>query len=82
LFDPGADRPIAEHDTFTCGHCQRIVVVPAKCSPAELGGVCGHCNAMICPRCVASGVCVPWEEAMRRMEAKTEALRSYGLGER
>jgi hypothetical protein len=83
LFDPGSDRAVEEHDTFTCSHCQSIVKVPARCDPAEMGGMCRSCDGLICPRChdaMAKGSsCVTWEETMRRMMARQDALRSYGL---
>ena len=68
-----------ERDTFTCGHCQRIVIVRPKADPVSLGGLCKQCMAMICPRCLGRG-CTPWEKQMERMEARAEALRSYGTG--
>lgn len=79
VTDPDMDVPDSEHDTFTCGHCQHLVIVPARCSPEKLGGLCKRCDQLICPRCVDKGICDPWEEQMKRMEARATALRSYGL---
>ena len=79
ITDPDRDAPEAEHDTFTCGHCQRIVIVPAKCAPEDLGGMCKRCMTLICPKCVDVGTCKPWDERMKEMEARHEALRSYGF---
>ena len=67
-----------EADTFTCGHCQRIVTVKPKCDPADAGGLCYQCDALVCTRCADAGICVPFEEMLARMEAR----RSYAsLGE-
>jgi hypothetical protein len=63
------DRPPVEEDTFTCGHCNRVVFVPAKCSPTDLGGLCSCCSKLICPSCVGRG-CDPMEEKMARWETR------------
>lgn len=65
-----------ECDTFTCAHCQRIVFVPVKQKPEDMGGLCRICDGLVCPQCVGKG-CTPWEEAMRRIEARSAALNSY-----
>ena len=62
-----------EADTFTCGHCNKIVIVPARASPTELGGLCGCCDSLLCPDCVRDGRCLPLEVQLARLEA----LRSY-----
>lgn len=64
-----------EIDTFSCGHCQRIVHVPPRADPASVGGGCYVCQRNICPRCVNLGFCRPWEEMIASMEAR----RSYGF---
>lgn len=64
-----------ETDTFTCGHCNAIVVVPVKASPTEMGGLCGCCDDLICPTCVKDGRCIPLEKRL----AGWEARRSYEL---
>lgn len=83
VYDPGSDVPIREVETFTCRHCQRVVEVEPRADPASMGGICSGCGKLICPGCVdrrqAGANCVPWEEAMRRMMARQDALRSYGL---
>ena len=80
LFDvAGGGGLLGEQDTFTCHHCQRIVSVPVKADPANIGGLCKICMNLICPKCVNIGSCTPWVESMRRMEAKAAARRSYGF---
>ena len=68
-----------EADAFTCGHCQKIVHVPVRADPADIGGLCKQCMTCICPKCVDKHTCTPWEKQMVEMEAKQEALRSYGF---
>ena len=70
-----------EADTFTCFHCQRIVHVPPKADPAQLGGMCYQCMKLVCPRCVGLGDCSPFERKLEAMERRADALRSYGVGE-
>lgn len=77
LSDP--DAPTIEHDCFTCFHCQKIVEVEPMCDPADAGGICNNCHRLICPKCVARETCTPWEEQMRLMMARQDALRSYGF---
>lgn len=67
---------LVEHDTFTCCHCQKIVIVKPMCDPADMGGNCNLCNKLICSFCVGK-VCTPWEKKMLQQEARQEALRSY-----
>ena len=76
-FDVGGIRQ--EADSFTCFHCNRVVIVKPKCDPCDLGGMCRICEKMICPACVDLGKCDPLEKKLERAEAKDRALRSYGL---
>lgn len=75
-----ADGQVKETDTFTCHHCQFVVFVPARTDPANLGGLCKQCMGLICPTCVAKGICTPFEKALEQMEARGRFLRSAGLG--
>lgn len=67
-----------ENDTFTCGHCGRIVIVKPLCDPADMGGLCGGCGALVCPGCHGRGVCDPLEEKLRRDEERDRFRRSIG----
>lgn len=75
-FDVGGMQN--ECSTFTCFHCNRIVLVKPKCNPDDLGGTCRLCMKMICPQCVDLG-CTPFEKKLERWEARDRALRSYGV---
>ena len=77
LFDPDSDEVIEEFDTFTCGHCNNIVHVKPKCDPTTIGGMCFCCMTFICPQCVETGVCDPFERKLDRMEGSASARRSY-----
>ncbi len=73
-----APERIVECDTFTCGHCQHIIHIPPRSNPEDLGGLCKVCMRLICPACLPKG-CMPFEEKLKKMEARGRALRSYGL---
>lgn len=51
ITDPAFSQPI-EHDTFTCGHCNRIVIVPPKFNGEAMpGGFCRGCSGFMCENC-------------------------------
>ena len=79
LVEGGIRHVEAEIDTYTCGHCNRVMHVKPRCDPADLGGLCKKCMELVCPRCYGKGTCTPWEQEMLRREASYEALRSYGM---
>ena len=62
-------------DTFTCKHCNRIVVVKPFADPADMGGRCTCCDGLICKNCVGKG-CDPMEEKLNRMEARSRLYES------
>lgn len=64
----------AEADTFTCCHCQRVVLVKPKAPPAECGGWCGRCAKLICGPCAARPGCDPFERKLERVEARARLL--------
>lgn len=74
ITDPNSRGPV-EHDTFTCHHCNRIVVVPTKAAPDTVGGFCRMCMKMVCPSCV-EGNCTPFEKKMEAMEAQEHFRRA------
>jgi len=76
-FDPDGVRQ--EADTFSCSHCNRIVIVKPKCNPDELGGMCRLCMKMICPSCVDLGSCVPFEKKLEEQERRDRRLRCMGV---
>lgn len=70
---------LTEFDTYTCGHCQFITLVPAKADPTLMGGLCKICMRLVCSKCADKGYCEPWEKAMEKQEARDAAIRSYEL---
>jgi DNA-directed RNA polymerase subunit RPC12/RpoP len=75
LYDPDfkGGHP-KEADTFTCAHCNSIVHVKPRAPLEDMGGYCTVCSSLICLKCVGTGTCDPFEEKLKRMEAR----RSYG----
>jgi len=64
-----------EADTFTCGHCVRIVRVKPKADAADFGGLCKCCMKLICSRCVNIGTCYPIEKAIEDHEKQEQGRR-------
>lgn len=75
ITDPSGG--VQEMDTFTCAHCNRIVHVPVKANPDDIGGMCRMCMKMICPSCVDAGVCDPFEKKLKRMEDQAVWRRKF-----
>ena len=59
---------VKEADTFTCGHCNSIVHIRPREPLENMGGRCGMCDRLICPTCVTTGRCDPFEEKLKRQE--------------
>ncbi len=66
-------------DSYQCGHCGMHNVVRTKTRDTDIGGWCRVCAKNVCPRCLTTGRCDPFEKAIERVEARGRALRSYGL---
>ncbi len=64
-----------EADTFSCGHCQRVVVVKPMQDPADVGGLCKCCMTLICPQCYGLGACTPIEKKIEQQEDRGRFLR-------
>lgn len=75
----GPEGVVAEADSYSCKHCNRIVLVKPRCDPADVGGLCKVCMGLTCPECTAKGTCVTWEEQMKRIENRDRFLRQAGL---
>lgn len=69
---------VDEHDTFTCAHCNKIVIVKHKSRPEDMGGLCKICMGLTCPQCTGHS-CRPFEEQLKKWEASDAARRSYGI---
>lgn len=64
---------VKECDTFTCCHCNRIVMVKMRAAAEDLGGFCRMCMKMCCPSCADKG-CTPFEKRMEKYEARQRLL--------
>ena len=65
-------------DTFTCPHCERIVIVQPFEDPSVKSGFCLKCYRHTCRWCAQTD-CVPWEKVMEKMEARDRLLRACGV---
>jgi hypothetical protein len=63
-----------EADTFTCGHCQAIVIVPAR---ASVGGYCRVCNRLVCEKCASAQRCAPFEQQLEHNLRKQAYLAEW-----
>lgn len=80
LVGHGPEGIVDERDSFSCGHCNRVVVCGHKDRAADVGGFCKLCTKLVCGPCVDDGRCTPLEERLQAMERRSDALRSYGMG--
>ena len=80
LHGVGPEGTVDERDTFTCGHCSKVVMVKAGCDPADMGGLCRVCGSLICPKCHGVGTCTPWEKQMEASEARSRLLDAVRTG--
>ncbi len=74
IFCSDPDGGTEEASTFTCSHCNRVVIVKPKANPDKIGGLCYACYKMVCPTCVGQG-CTPFEKKLEAMEARGRMLR-------
>jgi hypothetical protein len=62
----GSGRGMKEYATYTCSHCQRIVVLNPE--RQRLRAYCGGCNHRICDGCATikaqTGVCKTFEQVI------------------
>ena len=75
--------PSVERDTFTCGHCSRIVHVHPKDRPEDIGGLCKVCFGLICPPCVGLLIkhgCTPFIKKIEAIEHRERMKLSYTGG--
>lgn len=77
ITDPHSREPVKERDTFTCFHCNNIVIID-KAVPDTLGGFCRLCMKNICTHCADHGACTPFEKKLEQMEAQDRFRRALG----
>lgn len=76
ISEPG--KRIQEADTFTCIHCNSVVIVPPKASASDMGGWCMMCAKPVCKRCAGKG-CSPFLKQIEKSEARDRMLRAIGV---
>jgi len=69
----GAGRGLFESPTFTCNHCNHIVIMNAARTRSR--GYCGKCDHYICDQCevkrVKTGICYTYEAFQDDVMEKT-----------
>ena len=90
MRNPGGYRTIteadgtvsSETDTFTCKHCNGIVVVPTGAAPATVGAFCCSCGGHVCHPCEAKMnatlECAPFERWLDMKERSGRFRRLVG----
>jgi len=73
VTDPGA--PVYEQDTFTCIHCNRVVLVKPGMTITDFAW-CRKCMKPVCEKERCQVVCVPWERQMEINEARGKLHRA------
>lgn len=76
MCEPG--KRDVEHDTFTCAHTNRVVIVKPGARPEDIGGLCKVCMGLICSEEVGRP-CVVLEKRLQRMEDSARFARDAGL---
>lgn len=74
--DPDGKNEQTEEDTFSCGHCNRIVHCKPFKDGSALGARCTCCDKLICLPCVGKG-CMPLEKALDLYEKRNEFRRQF-----
>ena len=80
IFDANGTR--SEVDFVSCTQCQATVDVRPGKPVTDAGAYCSTCGGIHCPRCAKlsarSGLCQPFEVALRVYEQNVETLRRWG----
>ena len=76
-------KATTESDTFTCFHCQRIVMVPPLCAANDMpGAMCWGCGGLICNECDAerqrTNTCNHIEKQLEVWEDRDRFRRELG----
>lgn len=76
-YDP--DGKTYERDTFTCTHCNSVVIVEPRQDPATMGGFCQMCMGHVCMPCAGQG-CTPFEKKLDAIERRGRLLAAVERG--
>ncbi len=55
--------------SFTCCHCNTVVIIPVKARAEDCGGWCMRCMRCTCKACAGKG-CRPFEQQLAEYEAR------------
>src|ERR1700756_2474877 len=67
---------LTERDTFTCCHCNKVVIVKPFANMDDFGSMCRNCMKMTCPVC-ADKECTPFMKKIEEMEKRDFIRRTY-----
>jgi hypothetical protein len=79
-FDGNQQVPGTERQTFTCCHCPRIVSIPHKAKPEELGRFCHQCGQMTCMTCAHDPNCRSYMRQVDAFLRRAALLKAAGIG--
>jgi len=68
-----------EIDTFSCGHCNRVVHVAVNMKIEQVGDFCRQCFKMICAKCADARVCTPLLARIEQMEERYYRRRQFEM---
>ena len=71
----GGPGGAVEHETFACGHCQKVTVVPHRADPATVGGFCRQCMKLTCVDCARQGTCTPFQARLEMSFRRSQFLK-------
>ena len=71
VVDP--ERPTHEQDTFTCIHCNKIVLVKGTVTDFAW---CRKCMKPVCEKEICQDRCLPWERQLEISEARGKLHRA------
>lgn len=76
----GPER-VAEADTITCAHCQRVVFLHNQDGKKKEGVAvrCGMCDRCTCVPCAETGRCEPFEKKLEAIEARGRLFSMMGV---
>lgn len=66
---------VTEYDTFTCAHCNSVVIVKPKQDPSEMGGFCLACGKHICSSKKCHAKCAPFLKKLEIAENRDRLRR-------
>lgn len=66
-------RGVVTCASFTCVHCNTVVIIPARAPADDCGGFCLRCMKPTCKACASKG-CTPFEAQLEAYERRSRLL--------